>query len=43
MMSSFGTAAHKVWVHKTHRPHLRYHIEEICARVSTLKHLFQEK
>ncbi|HEY9093664.1 MAG TPA: NAD-dependent dihydropyrimidine dehydrogenase subunit PreA [Candidatus Cryosericum sp.] len=43
MMSSFGTAAHKVWGLGNIDLISRYHIEEICARVSTLKHLFPGK
>ncbi|HPS69285.1 MAG: NAD-dependent dihydropyrimidine dehydrogenase subunit PreA [Candidatus Cryosericum sp.] len=43
MMSSFGTAAHKVWGLGNIDLISRYHIEEICTRVSTLKHLFPGK
>ena len=43
MMSSFGTAAHKVWGLGNIDLISRYHIGEICARVSTLKHLFPSK
>lgn len=43
MMSSFGTAAHKVWGLGNIDLISRYHIEEICTRVSTLKRLFPGK
>ncbi len=43
MMSSFGTAAHKLWGLGNIDLISQYHIDEICERVSALKHAFPAK
>jgi len=43
MMSSFGTAAHKLWGLGNIDLISQYHIDEICERVTTLKRMFPTK
>jgi len=43
MMSSFGTAAHKLWGLGNIDLISQYHIDEICGRVETLKRMFPTK